>query len=281
MSVQIITDSGVDAAARFRERFTIIPLRVSFGDTDYSDGVTLNKEDFYKKLETTDVLPKTSQATPPAFEEVFRRMRDEGKEAVVITVTSRLSGTYQNARIAAEEYPNIRVVDSRNVSIGSGVLAQYAQQCADRGMGLDELTEHLIRMRDEVCLVARVDTLEYLKKGGRISNRAAFVGGFLNIKPIVMMKDGVLVSLGKARGTKKANHFLIEQIRQRGVDYDKPVLFGYTGLSDQTLREFIHESRDLWEGHVEKPDVEQLCSVIGTHAGPGAVVTAFFRKTLS
>ena len=279
MSVQIITDSGVDAAARFRERFTIIPLRVSFGDTDYSDGVTLNKEDFYKKLETADVLPKTSQATPPAFEKVFRRMREEGKEAVVITVTSRLSGTYQNACLAAEDYPNIRVVDSRNVAIGSGVLAEYAQQCADRGMGLDELAEHLVKVRDEVCLVASVDTLEYLKKGGRISGTVALVGGFLNIKPIVAMKDGVLVSLGKARGSRKANSFLIEQIRLKGVDYDRPILFGYTGLSDQKLRDFIHDSQALWEGHVEEPDVEQLCSVIGTHAGPGAVVTAFFRQT--
>lgn len=277
MSIRIITDSTVDAHASYTKKFSVVPLTVSFGEEEYSDGVNLSKQEFYSKLETGDVLPKTSQASPDAFARVFRTLgRDE--QAIVITVTSRLSGTYQSARIAAEDFPNVRVVDSRNVSIGSGVLAEYAQKCVDRGMELDELFEHLIRKRDEVCLVARLDTLEYLKKGGRISGAAAFAGGVLNIKPVVTMRDGELVMLGKARGSKKANNFLIEQVEKNGVVYDNPILLGYTGTSDATLKEYISDSRTLYEGKVEHLDCEQLCSVIGTHAGPGAVAIAFFRK---
>ena len=276
MSIRIITDSTVDADASYTENFSIVPLTVTFGEEEYKDGIDLTKQDFYKKLESSDILPKTSQASPDTFAQVFKSLgKDE--EAIVITVTSRLSGTYQSARIAAEDYPNVRVVDSRNVSIGSGVLAEYAQQCADQGMGLDELMEHLMKKRDEICLVARLDTLEYLKKGGRISKTTAFAGGVLNIKPVVTMKDGELVMLGKARGYKKANNLLIEQVNQNGIDYEKPVLLGYTGTSDAMLREYISDSRALWEGKADRLDCEQLCSVIGTHAGPGAVAIAFFR----
>lgn len=279
MSIRIITDSTVDADASYTNKFSVVPLTVSFGEKDYSDGVDLSKQDFYRMLETGDVLPKTSQAPPDTFARIYRELRDKGDEAIVITVSSRLSGTFQSALIAAQDFPNVRVVDSRNVSIGSGVLAEYAQQCADQGMGLDELAQHLMSKRDEVCLLARLDTLEYLKKGGRISSTTAFAGGVLNIKPVVTVKDGDVIFLGKARGSKKANNFLIEQIGLSGIDYEKPVLLGYTGTSDEMLREYIEESRDLWEGKVDRLCCEQLCSVIGTHAGPGGVAVAFFRSS--
>lgn len=278
MAVRIITDSTVDVAKQYKDQFVVVPLTVTFGETEYIDGVTLDKMEFYRRLEGSPVLPRTSQATPDAFAKAFRELQEKGEEAVVITVTSRLSGTYQSARIAAEDFPNIRVVDSRNVSIGSGVLAEYALQCAEKGMELEELTDHLIRRRDDICLLARLETLEYLKKGGRISKTAAFAGGVLNIKPVVTTKDGELAMLGKARGSKKANNLLIEAVQKNGIDFSRPLLLGYTGLSDQLLQDYIADSRAIWEGNVEHLDQTQLCSVIGTHAGPGAVAVAFFRK---
>jgi DegV family protein with EDD domain len=145
-------------------------------------------------------------------------------------------------------------------------------------MELEELTDHLIRRRDDICLLARLETLEYLKKGGRISKTAAFAGGVLNIKPVVTTKDGELAMLGKARGSKKANNLLIEAVQKNGIDFSRPLLLGYTGLSDQLLQDYIADSRAIWEGNVEHLDQTQLCSVIGTHAGPGAVAVAFFRK---
>ena len=278
MAVRIITDSTVDIPEKYSSLFSVIPLTVSFGETDYIDGVTLNKQDFYRMLTSSPVLPKTSQATPDAFARVFRELKEKGEEAVVITVSSRLSGTYQSACIAAEDFPNVRVVDSMNVSIGSGVLAEYALRCASEGMGIDELAQHLLKKRDDIGLVAMVDTLEYLKKGGRISGAAAFAGGVLGIKPVVTARDGELTVLGKARGSKKANNLLAEQVRKDGVDFSMPLLLGYTGLSDDMLRQYIKDSESLWKGRVTGLDCVRLSSVIGTHAGPGAVAVAYFKS---
>ena len=278
MPVRIITDSTVDIADKYSNLFTVVPLTVTFGEKDYIDGVTINKQEFYQKLVSSPELPKTSQATPAAFADVFRDLQEKGDEAIVITVSSRLSGTYQSACIAAEDFPNVRVVDSMNVSIASGILAEYALRCAEEGMGLDGLANHLSKKRDEVGLVAMVDTLEYLKKGGRISGAAALAGGVLGIKPVVTTRDGELAVLGKARGSKKANNLLIEQIRKNGVDFSMPLLLGYTGLSDDMLRQYIQDSQCLWKGHVTDLDCVQLGSVIGTHAGPGAVAVAYFKS---
>ena len=278
MAIRIITDSTVDIADKYSDLFTGVPLTVTFGEKDYIDGVTITKQEFYQKLISGPDLPKTSQATPVVFAEVFRKLQEEGDEAIVITVSSRLSGTYQSACIAAEDFPNVRVVDSKNVSIASGVLAEYALRCAEEGMGLDELADHLAKKREEIGLVAMVDTLEYLKKGGRISGAAALAGGVLGIKPVVTARDGELAVLGKARGSKKANNLLIEQIRKNGVDFSMPLLLGYTGLSDDMLQQYIQDSQCLWKGHVDDLDCVQLSSVIGTHAGPGAVAVAYFKS---
>ncbi len=278
MAIRIITDSTVDIADKYSDLFTVVPLTVTFGEKDYIDGVTITKQEFYQKLISGPDLPKTSQATPVVFAEVFRKLQEEGDEAIVITVSSRLSGTYQSACIAAEDFPNVRVVDSKNVSIASGVLAEYALRCAEEGMGLDELADHLAKKREEIGLVAMVDTLEYLKKGGRISGAAALAGGVLGIKPVVTARDGELAVLGKARGSKKANNLLIEQIRKNGVDFSMPLLLGYTGLSDDMLQQYIQDSQCLWKGHVDDLDCVQLSSVIGTHAGPGAVAVAYFKS---
>ena len=278
MAVRIITDSTVDIADKYSSLFTVVPLTVSFGETDYIDGVTINKQEFYRKLTSSPELPKTSQATPEVFIEVFRELQEKGEEAVVITVSSRLSGTYQSACLAAEDFPNIRVVDSLNVSIGSGILAEYALRCASGGMSLDELARDLSRKRNEIGLVAMVDTLEYLRKGGRISGAAAFAGGVLGIKPVITVRDGELAVLGKARGSKKANNLLAEQIRKDGVDFSMPLLLGYTGLSDDMLQQYIEDSSSLWKDHVTDLDRVQLGSVIGTHAGPGAVAVAYFKS---
>ena len=278
MAIRIITDSTVDIADKYSDLFTVVPLTVTFGEKDYIDGVTITKQEFYQKLISGPDLPKTSQATPVVFAEVFRKLQEEGDEAIVITVSSRLSGTYQSACIAAEDFPNVRVVDSKNVSIASGVLAEYALRCAEDGMGLNELADHLTKKREEVGLVAMVDTLEYLKRGGRISGAAALAGGVLGIKPVVTARDGELAVLGKARGSKKANNLLIEQIRKNGVDFSMPLLLGYTGLSDDMLQQYIQDSQCLWKGHVDDLDCVQLSSVIGTHAGPGAVAVAYFKS---
>ena len=278
MNIRIITDSAADVAAAYRDRIRTVPLLVSFGDEEYLDGVTLSRDDFYNKLESGSVMPKTGQATPPAFEEVFSEVESAGDAAIVITVSAFLSGTYQSACIAAEDHPNIRVVDSRSVTIGQGILAEYACRRVGEGAGLDELAAELEQKRDEICVMAMLDTLEYLKKGGRISKTAAFAADILNIRPVLTIEEGQIIMLGKARGTKKANNILTQKAEQEGIDFSRPVLLGYSGLSDALLQEYVESSKKLWEGKTSKLDQTQLSSIIGTHAGPGAVAVAFFTK---
>ena len=277
MSIRIIIDSTTDIPEQVLHQVEVVPLTVSFGDEEYLDGIDLSRGDFYRKLEAGQILPKTSQPSPEAFAEVFQRIHEAGDEGVFISVASALSGTCQSAAIAAADYPEISVVDSQNVAVGTGILAEYALQLISRGITREELTQKLEKKREDICLIAMLDTLEYLKRGGRISKTAALAGGILNIKPVITVKEGEILILGKARGAKKANNLLVELAEKNGVDYSLPILLGYAGTSDELLQNYIHDSRKLWEGHVENLEYAQICSVVGTHTGPGAVAAAFFR----
>lgn len=279
MSVRIIVDSSTDVGEQYRSRIEVVPLTLHFGDQEYFDGVTIDKQEFYRKLVESDVLPTTSQATPAMFDSVFREVAAAGDSAVVICLSSKLSGTYQSARIAAEDYENIYVVDSLSVAIGTGVLAEYAVRCAEEGMPASLIASLVTQRREDICVIALLDTLEYLKKGGRISKTVAFAGGVLNIKPVVTVTEGEVALIGKARGSRNGNNLLVEKIRQAGgVDFTLPVLLGYTGLSSALLDKYVEDSRELWKDALEEIPRSLLCSVIGTHVGPGAVAAAFFKK---
>lgn len=279
MNVRIIVDSSTDVGEQYLSRLQVVPLTLRFGDQEFYDGVTIHKEEFYRRLVESDVLPTTSQATPDTFDRIFREIAANGDSAVVITLSSRLSGTYQSACIAADGYENIYVVDSQSVAIGTGVLAQYAVDLAEQGLSAREIAGKLLEKKKDVCVIALLDTLEYLKKGGRISKTVAFAGGVLNIKPVVTVQDGVVALIGKARGSRNGNNLLIEKIAQSGgVDFSLPVLLGYTGLNSDLLDKYVEDGRGLWEDHLDSIPKTLLCSVIGTHVGPGAVAVAFFKK---
>ena len=279
MRVRIIIDSTTDLAPELRGQVEIVPLTVSFGTEEFIDGVTITHEEFYNKLIESDLLPTTSQATPAAFEKVFQEVAAAGDSAVVITLASQFSGTCQSARIAAEDYDNIYVVDSGSVTLGAGILTDYALRCACSGMEAAEIADRLEQKKEDICLIAMLDTLEYLKKGGRISAAVAFAGGLLNIKPVVNVKDGVINMLGKARGSKQGSNLLAQEIgKTGGIDFGLPILLGYSGLSDTLLKKYITDSAPLWEGSVDTLRYTSIGSVVGTHAGPGAIAAAFFHK---
>ena len=275
--MRIIVDSTSDLTPEIKKQVHIVPLTVHFGDEEFIDGVTIDHKQFYEKLIETDVHPSTSQASPAAFEAEYEKAKDEG--AVVITVSSKLSGTYQSAVIAAEEYENIYVVDSTSVAIGASILVELAVRLANQELEAKEIARQLEEEKKKIVLVALVDTLEYLKKGGRISKSVAAFGTMLNIKPVLAVEDGEIQVLGKARGSKMGNNMLVQQIdKAGGIDFTKPVLLGYTGLSDAMLLKYINDSRYLWEGNLPEVRYTTIGSVIGTHVGPGAVAVAFFKK---
>lgn len=280
MSVRIIIDSTADVADELRERFVVLNMIVRFGKEEFIDGVNLSRREFYERLIECDALPTTSQATPYDFGECFRKVVDAGDSAVALTLSSKLSGTYQSAVTAAQEFPGrIYVVDSLNAALGSGVLAERALQMADAGLSAAEIASRLEIERADVRLVALLDTLEYLRRGGRISRTTAIAGELLSIKPVICVRDGAVEILGKARGSRRGNNLLAQEIeRAGGVDFDKPVLLGYSGLSDALLRKYQQDSAALWEGHTDELRATLVGGVIGTHAGPGAIAAAFFCK---
>lgn len=278
MSVRIIVDSTTDLPEQTARRVTVVPLTIHFGEQQYVSGVDIDARKFYEMLVEGDVLPTTSQPTPYAFTQVFQEAVDAGDTVVCITVSSKLSGTYQSACIAAADFPGkVFVVDSLTVAIGGGILTEYALSLTDKGMDAEEIAWKLMQKREKVRLLALLDTLEYLKKGGRISSAVAFAGGLLNIKPVIAVADGEVKMLGKARGSKQGNNLLVQEIdKAGGVDFEKPLLLGYTGLSDALLQKYIVDSAALWQEKVEQLPVSIVGSVVGTHAGPGAVAVAFF-----
>ncbi len=279
MNTRIIVDSTADLMPEFKSRVHIVPLTVNFGDEEFIDGVTIDHKTFYEKLIESDVLPTTSQATPDAFIKEFEKAKEAKEAAVVITLASKFSGTYQSATIAAEDYENIYIVDSTSAAMGSGILVELAFKLLDEGKNAEEIAKILEEEKKKIIIVALVDTLEYLKKGGRISKAVAFAGGVLNIKPVLSVIDGEINMLGKARGSKMGNNLLVEEINKAGgIDFSKPVLLGYSGISDALLQKYIDDSRHIWEGNLDEVRYATVGSVIGTHAGPGAVVVAFFKK---
>ena len=279
MSVKIIVDSTADLSVNIKEKVITVPLTINFGDKEFIDGVTIDHKQFYEKLIESDILPTTSQATPDSFDQKLKPISDNGDSAVVITISSKLSGTYQSAMIAADAYEDVYVVDSKSVAIGTGILAEYAVRLADAGMTASDIASELKTVREDIRVVAMLDTLEYLKKGGRISKTVAFAGGILSIKPVISLQDGEINILGKARGSKQANNLLVTEIETAGgVNFNRPLLLGYTGLSDVLLQKYIQDSAHLWEGNIEALDTTIVGSAVGTHAGPGAVAVAFFKK---
>ncbi|MDY3929780.1 MAG: DegV family protein [Clostridia bacterium] len=280
METKIIVDSTFDMTEETKSRLTIIPLTVTFGDTEYIDGVTITREEFYEKLIEGDTLPTTSQAPPFAFSEEIEEIVKNGDSAVIITIASTLSGTYQSACTAAADYSDrIFVVDSETTAIGGGILAERALQLIDEGRSAKEIADILNSEKKKICIIALLDTLEYLKRGGRISKTAALAGDIFSIKPVISLKDGEIKVLGKARGSKRGNNLLNEEISScGGVDFSKPVLLGYTGLSDKMLNKYIADSEAVWKGKIEELHSTLLGSVIGTHVGPGAIAAAFFEN---
>ena len=280
MNVKIIIDSTADLTAEAQKRVTVVPLTIRFGEEEYIDGITIDSHKFYEMLIESDDLPTTSQAKPAFFEEVFAEAVKDGSHVVCVTCASKLSGTYQSAVIAAEDYAGqVFVVDSQNIALGSAILIQYALELKDRGLTAEEIAWKLMQKREKVLLIAMLDTLEYLKKGGRISATVAFAGGLLNIKPVICIDGGEIRMLGKARGSKQGNNLLVQEINKAGgIDFSMPILLGYTGLPDVLLKKYMTDSAALWENGVENLPYTSIGSVVGTHAGPGAIAAAFFRK---
>lgn len=283
MSVQIITESACDMPAEEAKALnvTILPLTTAFGEHVYQDGVTISHREFFEKLIETDVMPTTSQVTPLQYAEAFRKVKEAGDTAVCITLSSKLSGCYNSAQIAqAEGYEDcVTIVDTENVTIGELLLIKLAVRARDEGKSAAEIASMILAAREKVRVIGLLDTLEYLKRGGRISTTVAFAGALLSIKPVVMVTGGLVEMAGKARGSKNGNNLLTKLVAESGgIDFSLPYALAYSGLSDALLQKYLTDQRALYEGQAETLPIYTIGSTIGTHVGPGAIAVAFFAR---
>ncbi len=280
-SIRIITDSAsdFDKDGFIPENVTVLPLTIRFGEEEYLDGINISHGEFFEKLETSVELPSTSLVSPIAFEEAFRKAVDAGEDVVAVTLSSKLSGTYQSAVLAARNFEgHVTVVDSCNATLGEQILVRYASDLASAGKDMTEIADALENIKKKIHTMGIPETLEYLKKGGRISAISASLGGLLSIKPVLAVRNGEIIALGKARGPKNGCNYLIKEIEaSAGIDFEKPFCVGYTGLSDAFLQTYIAASRSLYEGHEDQLLVSTVGATIGTHVGPNAIVVAFFE----
>lgn len=285
MSVRIIIDSASDLTKEQADKLGLdfLPLKTIFGTEEYLDGITLSHQQFYEKLIESDCMPTTSQIPPHDFEQLYADVKEKKDTAVVITLSSRLSGTFQSANIALDGYEDcITIVDSENVCLGEQILVMYACRLRDAGASASEIAKALDQKKKDVRVLALLDTLEYLKRGGRISKTAALAGNLLSIKPVIAIVDGEVTVLGKARGSKNGCNMLREEIAKcNGIDFSMPLCLGYTGLEDSLLQKYIEDNTDLWKSYVEELPISSIGSTIGTHTGPGGICVAFFSKTNS
>ena len=279
--VKLLIDSAADIGAAEAKKLGIemISMVISFGDEEYFDGVNLSPKEFYQKLEKSKVNPKTAQISPFRFEEAFEKGTEKGDELVVITISSKLSGTYAAAAQAAEKFKGkVFVLDSLSATAGERLLAQYALRLIGNGLSGKEILEELERVKTKVCVMGVLDTLEYLKRGGRISGAVAFVGGVLNVKPVVRVIGGEVKMVGKARGQKKGYELMNGIVRELdGIDFSMPYGVLWTGTDESIAQKYVTESADIFEGNADAPTY-MMGSTIGTHVGPGVVGIAFFQK---
>ncbi len=279
MSLKVIVDSVSDIPHFLADELGIIivPLQVNFEDASYKDGQDMDSKAFFKRVEAAGKLPTTAQVTPGEFITVFREEMEKGNDLIVITMSSKMSGTYNAARTAIEflETDRISLFDSKAVTFGYGLIAVLAARMirggADRGTVCREI-EHMVANQESRFIV---DTLDYLRRGGRLTVGEAFIGGLLNIKPILKVVDGVLLAEDKVRGRKKAIRYLCDWIEREKIDLSDKTI----GLYHADDREHMNELETALREQFRIGEViySEVGSVVGTHSGPGCIAISFIR----
>lgn len=278
MKIKIITDSASDFTQEEAEALGVklLPLTTYFGDEEFLDSVTLTSRQFYEKMIETGLTPRTAQVTPFQFEQAYEEALKTHDAVLCITISKKVSGCFQSANIAKERFKDkVYVVDSENASVGEQVLVRYALNLKAEGKDIKEIVEILEKERSNVKFMALLETLEYLQVGGRMtSSNPNFA-----IKPVVTLDEGLVKMLGKARGSKNGQNLLRQLVEEvNGIDYYKPFMVVYSGVSDEVLQKYIKDHSDLYEGKINQVPCSRMGATIGTHLGPGAIGFAFFKK---
>ena len=276
MAVRIVTDSTADIPRDQAESLgiTIVPLTVFFGDEAYLDGIDLDSASFYRKLQASKELPRTSQPSPAAFQEAYSRLVDEGADAILsVHLSAKLSGTYQSACTARDSLPDsmkkipIEIIDSQSISIGMSWAIIQAAQEARAGLGLAEVKAHVLDQLARTRILAVLDTLEYVRRGGRIGGARALVGNVLSIKPIISLKNGEVVPVEQPRTRSKAFARIAQLLQAMGeVEH-----VSLAESDDEVGRQLAQAIKSVYAGDLP---IFRLGAALGTHTGPGTAAIA-------
>ena len=254
----------------------LVPLHITLGEADYKDAYDLTKDAFYELLTTNEEFPKTSQPTPQDFVDAFEDAKEKGDELICILLSSRLSGTFQSATLAKSivEYDNIHLVDSLGATHMIRIMVEYAQNLAAEGKGAKEIVEALEEMKSKIKVLAVVDTLEYLCKGGRVSKTTAAIGEAAKVKPMITVANGEVAVIGKSLGKNKAIGNLLKALGECEVDERFPI-YSVSTLGTENCEVFEKRLTDAGYSFRERL---QIGATIGTHVGPGVFGMIFVTK---
>ncbi|TYP59972.1 DegV family protein [Thermosediminibacter litoriperuensis] len=275
-SVKIVTDSTADLPADVVEKYgiSIVPLKIFFGEEEYRDGIDITPDEFYKKLRTSPHHPRTSQPPPTEFVECFKKLANNATRVISIHLSGKLSGTYNSAVVAGSmvDIP-VDVVDSQGASMMLGFMAIEAAKAAREGKQAGEILDTVEDLKKRIRIYFLVDTLEYLRKGGRIGRAAALLGNLLNVKPVLTIEDGLITPVERIRGKAKALNKLLEKISQ---DAARGPLTGAVVHSDcleeaSRFKKVIEERFEFRELYLTT-----LGCVLGAHSGPGLIGVVYY-----
>lgn len=277
--LRIVTDSASDITLKQAEemQIEIVPLTIAFEDGICPQETEEDFNMFFERLASSKNLPMTSQPSPESYLKIFEKAKENNEEVVVIALSSGLSGTFQSANIAKDisGYENIYVVDSRQAIMSQRMLVEYAVRLRSEGLDAKGISEKIEKIRDRITVCGLIDTMTYLRKGGRIPGALAVIGNALQIKPVIILRDTILQNLGKTRGRKAGIRMLQEEMEKAGRDPDWPVYFGYT-VNRELGMEFMEDTVNRYS--LDKYDIFPVGGVIGTHVGPQCLGIAFVAK---
>ena len=272
--IRLVTDSSADLPSDLvdRHRIQVVPLTVRFGREEFVDGVDLSPHEFWNRLETSATLPETAAPSAGAFKEAYARLAGEGTDGVVVvTLSSDISGTYQAAVIGAEQSDvPVKVMDSRTTTVQLALQVLAGVDASEAGGTLDDVVRTVEQARDHTKIVAALDTLEFLKRGGRIGGAAAFVGGLLDLKPLITFEDGVVAAAGRVRTRSKALTALIDRVADVAETIESLAVVHGSAPDVETVVERLQRTLPN-----VTPLVAELGAVVGTHAGPGTIGVAY------
>lgn len=278
--IRIITDSLCDLTMEHAKKLNIdiLPLTVRFGEQDYKCGIELSNEEFYEKLETSSDNPSTAAVNPYEFEEKFKSYIDNGDDVVAILFSKHMSATYQSASIAAGNVDSDRLhlIDCENGAMGQALLIETAVAMRDKGLSADEISEKITELLPKTKTYIVIDTMEYLKRGGRISKSAALIGGLMKLHPVLQIIADGAKPIDKVKGKKSCNAWLINKLLENPADTTYQLVIGHSNAPEraEAFKEQLREA-----GITNDIFITCIGPIVGTHIGPNCLGIGYIEKT--